>query len=86
MIGIAGGVDEMPLWRLAAHPGMKQRIIADPREVVRRALEDVAGTVQFAYCWPTEGPLQDMMMKNGARRATESLKRAISPNSAKMKS
>ena len=35
LIGIAGGTDAFP--ELSVHPGAKERIIADPQEVVRRA-------------------------------------------------
>lgn len=42
LIGIAGGDDCFP--ELAAAPSAKQRIIADPREVVRRAPDIVIGS------------------------------------------
>jgi iron complex transport system substrate-binding protein len=42
LIGIAGGIDAFA--ELAAHPGAKQRIIADPMEVVRRAPDIIIGS------------------------------------------
>jgi iron complex transport system substrate-binding protein len=42
MIGIAGGVDAYA--ELAAHAGAKQRIIADPMDVVRRAPDIIIGS------------------------------------------
>lgn len=42
VIGIAGGDDAFP--ELAIHPSAKQRIIADPLEVVRRAPDIIIGS------------------------------------------
>jgi iron complex transport system substrate-binding protein len=42
VIGIAGGDDAFP--ELAVHPSAKQRIIADPEEVVRRAPDIIIGS------------------------------------------
>jgi iron complex transport system substrate-binding protein len=42
VIGIAGGDDAFP--ELAVHPSAKQRIIADPQEVVRRAPDIIVGS------------------------------------------
>lgn len=42
VIGIAGGDDAFP--ELAIHPSAKQRIIADPQEVVRRAPDIIIGS------------------------------------------
>jgi iron complex transport system substrate-binding protein len=42
VIGIAGGDDAFP--ELAVHPSAKQRIIADPQEVVRRSPDIIVGS------------------------------------------
>ncbi|KAB8058325.1 ABC transporter substrate-binding protein [Janthinobacterium sp. FT14W] len=42
LIGIAGGTDAFP--ELSAHPGAKERIIADPLAVVRRAPDIIIAT------------------------------------------
>ncbi|MGJ7918596.1 ABC transporter substrate-binding protein [Massilia sp. LXY-6] len=42
IISLAGGIDAFP--DLSVHPGAKQRIIADPLEVVRRAPDIIIGS------------------------------------------